>query len=102
MWTGAPWAPGKRALAVTALDRKSTRLNSKSRLHLVCRLLLEKKKKPHDQLLSSAIRPHESPVEQPYHFAQSSQAKHACDGRALRHFSTADARRGVSPAERVH
>src|SRR3989449_8040583 len=44
MWTGAPWAPGKRALAVTALDRKSTRLNSKSRLHLVCRLLLEKKK----------------------------------------------------------
>src|SRR2546422_7889007 len=26
-------------------DRKSTRLNSKSRLHLVCRLLLEKKKK---------------------------------------------------------
>src|SRR2546429_5637546 len=25
-------------------DRKSTRLNSKSRLHLVCRLLLEKKK----------------------------------------------------------
>src|SRR2546422_5480523 len=31
-----------------ARDRKSTRLNSKSRLHLVCRLLLEKKKKrPH-------------------------------------------------------
>src|SRR2546422_5152716 len=27
------------------IDRKSTRLNSKSRLHLVCRLLLEKKKK---------------------------------------------------------
>src|SRR3989449_6381958 len=26
-------------------DRKSTRLNSQSRLHLVCRLLLEKKKK---------------------------------------------------------
>src|SRR2546422_5639636 len=25
-------------------DRKSTRLNSQSRLHLVCRLLLEKKK----------------------------------------------------------
>src|SRR2546429_5376838 len=25
-------------------DRKSTRLNSRSRLHLVCRLLLEKKK----------------------------------------------------------
>src|SRR2546421_9597911 len=31
-------------LAHQALDRKSTRLNS-SRLHLVCRLLLEKKKK---------------------------------------------------------
>src|SRR2546429_5795924 len=31
-------------------DRKSTRLNSQSRLHLVCRLLLEKKKnktRPH-------------------------------------------------------
>src|SRR2546429_6745802 len=27
-----------------AEDRKSTRLNSRSRLHLVCRLLLEKKK----------------------------------------------------------
>src|SRR5438876_9181024 len=27
-------------------DRKSTRLNSKSPVHLVCRLLLEKKKKP--------------------------------------------------------
>src|SRR5687768_17887136 len=26
-------------------DRKSTRLNSQSRLHLVCRLLLEKKKR---------------------------------------------------------
>src|SRR5687768_18364275 len=30
-------------------DRKSTRLNLQSRLHLVCRLLLEKKKKYHSQ-----------------------------------------------------
>src|SRR5690554_7063578 len=30
---------------LSMLDRKSTRLNSKSRPHLVCRLLLEKKKK---------------------------------------------------------
>src|ERR1041385_8470898 len=29
-------------------DRKSTRLNSSSRLHLVCRLLLEKKKEQQD------------------------------------------------------
>src|SRR3989449_4781336 len=55
MWTGAPWAPGKRALAVTALDRKSTRLNSKSRLHLVCRLLLEKKKKKKKHRVSGKI-----------------------------------------------
>src|SRR2546422_2014283 len=33
-----------------ARDRKSTRLNSQSRLHLVCRLLLEKKKKKEIQL----------------------------------------------------
>src|SRR3712207_7552256 len=31
--------------AAAGLDRKSTRLNSKSRQYLVCRLLLEKKKK---------------------------------------------------------
>src|SRR2546427_7231882 len=30
-------------------DRKSTRLNSKSQSNLVCRLLLEKKKKKHTQ-----------------------------------------------------
>src|SRR5438876_8637584 len=29
---------------LTAVDRKSTRLNSQSPVHLVCRLLLEKKK----------------------------------------------------------
>src|SRR3546814_9238802 len=32
---------------VDALDRKSTRLNSSTNAHLVCRLLLEKKKEPH-------------------------------------------------------
>src|SRR5687768_17882701 len=39
---------GRRPTATSTrsnIDRKSTRLNSKSRLHLVCRLLLEKKKK---------------------------------------------------------
>src|SRR3712207_8114747 len=36
------WA---RAIAFYFRDRKSTRLNSKSRQYLVCRLLLEKKKK---------------------------------------------------------
>src|SRR3712207_8952059 len=33
-------------LALLGRDRKSTRLNSKSRQYLVCRLLLEKKKYP--------------------------------------------------------
>src|SRR2546422_11223276 len=33
------------AAALLLLDRKSTRLKLQSRLHLVCRLLLEKKKK---------------------------------------------------------
>src|SRR2546429_4572717 len=32
-------------LGLPAIDRKSTRLKLQSRLHLVCRLLLEKKKK---------------------------------------------------------
>src|SRR3712207_7287506 len=52
-----PPAPGKRGLRRPSLDRpaaawrhpprdrKSTRLNSQSRQYLVCRLLLEKKKK---------------------------------------------------------
>src|SRR2546422_8211481 len=41
-----PREPRRRRAAAGAPrpDRKSTRLNSQSRLHLVCRLLLEKKK----------------------------------------------------------
>src|SRR3712207_7061620 len=38
-------------------DRKSTRLNSKSRQYLVCRLLLEKKKNKHHSPLFQAIFP---------------------------------------------
>src|SRR5690625_5456264 len=38
------------SLTTTALDRKSTRLNSSHVAHLVCRLLLEKKKKEQRQL----------------------------------------------------
>src|SRR5256884_313346 len=34
----------RKARTSKVIDRKSTRLNSRSRLHLVCRLLLEKKK----------------------------------------------------------
>src|SRR2546429_830648 len=51
----APLNPGRNFIAPGRVpeeprgkrDRKSTRLNSQSRLHLVCRLLLEKKKKPY-------------------------------------------------------
>src|SRR5690554_7057668 len=35
---------GLSEYGISSLDRKSTRLNSQSRPHLVCRLLLEKKK----------------------------------------------------------
>src|SRR2546425_4108144 len=38
------WCGRRRFTCTSMLDRKSTRLNS-TRLHLVCRLLLEKKKK---------------------------------------------------------
>src|SRR5687768_17814177 len=38
-----PEAVSKDDVEMLQEDRKSTRLNSKSRLHLVCRLLLEKK-----------------------------------------------------------
>src|SRR6478752_317368 len=43
---GRPAAPQpqQRRTGRRDRDRKSTRLNSRSRLHLVCRLLLEKKK----------------------------------------------------------
>src|SRR2546422_4418709 len=37
------------------LDRKSTRSELQSRLHLVCRLLLEKKKKKKNTMLPNAI-----------------------------------------------
>src|SRR6266481_2292124 len=40
----ALWNAG-RFCSRSRIDRKSTRLNSKSQFHLVCRLLLEKKKK---------------------------------------------------------
>src|SRR3546814_1807366 len=36
---------GRLAQAMMSIDRKSTRLNSVTNAHLVCRLLLEKKKK---------------------------------------------------------
>src|SRR3712207_6984137 len=36
-------------LKVNSVDRKSTRLNSSQRQYLVCRLLLEKKKKKNDR-----------------------------------------------------
>src|SRR3546814_9799130 len=43
----APEMAGRPAYLAMAIDRKSTRLNSVTNAHLVCRLLLEKKKKYH-------------------------------------------------------
>src|ERR1041385_2651126 len=37
------WEMTAEMVSATSSDRKSTRLNSQSRLHLVCRLLLEKR-----------------------------------------------------------
>src|SRR3546814_3909693 len=42
---GRPFRPLRHQLRPDPRDRKSTRLNSVTNAHLVCRLLLEKKKK---------------------------------------------------------
>src|SRR2546422_7649855 len=52
-------------------DRKSTRLNSRSRLHLVCRLLLEKKKK-NETLNNHHARRSRPPYEEKLFFATKS------------------------------
>src|ERR1041385_2399494 len=55
-----PLGAGKRRqwrFKLSELDRKSTRLNLQSRLHLVCRLLLEKKKTNVDHEVSQRYNP---------------------------------------------
>src|SRR5205809_3600294 len=47
--------PPARDVDDVVRDRKSTRLNSQSRLHLVCRLLLEKKKSTDRSFINRTI-----------------------------------------------
>src|SRR5690348_17445536 len=53
----------RSATSAGSTDRKSTRLNSKSPVHLVCRLLLEKKKQKNNY--KNKRRRHSQPLSRP-------------------------------------